>query len=340
LLNELFTHYKRYVYEIRMLMIHQFRFIVVLALFIVIATGCSEDEPVYDVPPEFQTYVDRFIVEAAKYGQDIDFSDTGLSIQFRDAVDQETGGVCLGNHQIEIEKFFWDDLSEFDKEGLIFHELGHCELGRPHRNDKLPNGEWASRMRGSPIPDGDNAVINYAGSRLEYYRQEFFTNTSTAIPSWASRSASINDAFDRVEVDLIENQETFDEAYLGLSQGDFEIDIIMNSGTSEGFVGVQFMGSSNDDRIRIGYTREGLFAIDSGNLVWGLMFLRENYSLLQSGDNRLTIRREGEIYNVFVNDVFVYWFDYLTPFRETVSSLNAGTLGTPEYKSVSIQSLN
>ena len=32
------------------------------------------------------------------------------------------------NHQIEIEKFFWDDLSEFDKEGLIFHELGHLKL--------------------------------------------------------------------------------------------------------------------------------------------------------------------------------------------------------------------
>ena len=64
------------------------------------------------VEPKFQPFVDRFVEEAARRGKDIDFSDTGLSFVFRDAVDRESGGVCRGNHQIEIEKFYWEDLSE------------------------------------------------------------------------------------------------------------------------------------------------------------------------------------------------------------------------------------
>lgn len=303
-----------------------------------LSLSCSDEEAEYNVPLTFQPYVDSFIVEAAKHGQTIDFSDTGLSIQFRDAVDQETGGVCKGNHQIEIEKFFWEDLSEFDKEGLIYHELGHCELDRRHRNEKLANGEWASRMRGSPIPDGDNAVINYAGSRLEYYREEFFNSTLSA-PDWVNRRLSYNEStVDRV-VDNFFTTDGFDNAYIGLSQTNFEIEVEMTTGTSEGFVGIQFMGASNDDRIRIGYNRDKLFAIDSGNDVWGLMFLREDYNKINDGVNKITIKRVEEFYYVFLNEEFIYWFDYKTPLRESVQSLNAGTLGVPEYLEVKVSSL-
>ncbi len=314
------------------------KLVVILTMLYLLASSCSEDEPVYDVPLTFQPYVDAFIIEAAKHGQTIDFSDTGLSIQFRDAVDQETGGVCKGNHQIEIEKFFWEDLSEFDKEGLIFHELGHCELNRRHRNDKLPNGEWASRMRGSPIPDGDNAVINYAGSRLEYYREEFF-NTEIATPEWANRRLAYEESMIDEVKDNFFDVEEFDNAYIGLSNSNFEIEVTLNTGSSEGFVGVQFMGSSNADRIRVAYNRDKSFAIDSGNEVWGLMFFEEDLELISSGDNMITIRRVGDFYYVFLNREFIYWFDYKVPLRESVQSLNAGSLGVPVYKEVKVVSL-
>ena len=52
-----------------------------------------------NIHPKFEVYVDRFIEEAASRGKIIDFTDTGLSIEFRDAVDVETGGVCRRNHQ-------------------------------------------------------------------------------------------------------------------------------------------------------------------------------------------------------------------------------------------------
>ncbi|MDH3650503.1 MAG: putative metallopeptidase, partial [Saprospiraceae bacterium] len=166
------------------------------------ASACQKEENgVIDIQPQFQSYVQKFIDEAAKYGQVIDFSDTGLSIQFRDAVDTETGGVCRGNYQIEIEKFYWDDLTDLQKEGLIFHELGHCELGRGHRNDTLPNGEWASRMRGDPVPEGLSVVINYSGVRRDYYINELF-NEDTVVPEWSLLSAQF-DQFGEDEKEVV-----------------------------------------------------------------------------------------------------------------------------------------
>ena len=138
-----------------------------LSLIIVLFIGCSEEPPEIDVDPVFQEFVDEFVEIAATFGQDIDFSDTGLSIQFRDVVDRGSSGVCLGNHQIEIETAFWAGLTDDDKQGLIFHELGHCELDRPHRNDMLANGEWSSRMRGFPIPDGFNACLLYTSDAAD-----------------------------------------------------------------------------------------------------------------------------------------------------------------------------
>ena len=311
-----------------------------LLLITILLMGCSEDPPEINVDPVFQEFVDEFIEEAATYGQEIDFSDTGLSIQFRDAVDRGSSGVCLGNHRIEIETVFWAGLTDFDKQGLIFHELGHCELNRPHRNDRLANGEWASRMRGDPIPEGQNAVINYAGTRLDYYISEIFLDREAPFPDWQNRTAEFDEVLERIPEVNLENIVTFEEFVPGISSGDFEIEVVMNAKDSEGFVGIQFMGASDDSRVRIGYNDEGTFAIESGNLIWGLMFLRDNFNLLNPGDNMITIRRQGDFYFVFLNETFVYWFDYFVPSRESVSSLNAASRGAPSYERISVQRLN
>ena len=311
-----------------------------LSLIILLFIGCSEESPEIDVDPVFQEFVDEFVEIAATFGQDIDFSDTGLSIQFGDVENPGSPGVCLGNHQIEIESDFWEDLSEFDRQGLIFHELGHCELDRPHRNDMLVNGEWASRMRGDPIPDGFNGVINYAGTRLDYYISEIFLGSEAPFPEWQNRTAEFDEAFERTPETSLENIDEFTAVLPGISNGDFEFEIVMNAGDADGFVGIQFMGINDASRVRIGYNDEGTFAIDSGNLVWGLMFLRENFNLIEAGDNRITIRRQGDFYFVFLNEVFVYWFDYFVPLRENIASLNASFEGVPEYNSVIVNRLD
>ena len=107
---------------------------VLVGLAVFSIAGCSEEEPmsaVIDVPIVFQKYVDNFIQEGDTRGYDIDFADTGLSIQFGTLPAEaagscgELGGGMSGSHEIKIRKEYWGGLSDVQRERLIFHELGH-----------------------------------------------------------------------------------------------------------------------------------------------------------------------------------------------------------------------
>ena len=88
-------------------MIHRF-FILFVCL---LALGCQEDRDVgtsgeYLVDSEFEPYVQDFIAEAAKRGQTIDFSDTGLRVEFSNFELGGAGGFCyLDQHHIVINKY-------------------------------------------------------------------------------------------------------------------------------------------------------------------------------------------------------------------------------------------
>lgn len=53
--------------------------------------------------------------------------------------------------QITIDINSWERFDESSREWLIFHELGHCELGRNHKNEVFENGYPKSIMK-SQIP--------------------------------------------------------------------------------------------------------------------------------------------------------------------------------------------
>jgi len=76
-------------------------------------------------------------------------------------------------------------------EVLIFHELGHCYLGRIHDNRRLPNGDPRSIMvkEGLDLYNPCIYPIGYeicgeAYKRL-YYVDELF-DEQTEIPDWAN----------------------------------------------------------------------------------------------------------------------------------------------------------
>lgn len=52
--------------------------------------------------------------------------------------DGQTIGICRGFRQsllfrsIVIDKKYWDRSTYWERESLVFHELGHCVLDRPH----------------------------------------------------------------------------------------------------------------------------------------------------------------------------------------------------------------
>jgi len=109
--------------------------------------GCSKE---YDneelANSEFETYLNFFLYEASIRGYD--FSNHKVNFYFADIVMQDAGGLCYGDSRIVIDRTDWENRKEPSKEWLIFHELGHCILGRGHRNEKSPSGECLSFMKG------------------------------------------------------------------------------------------------------------------------------------------------------------------------------------------------
>lgn len=90
------------------------------------------------VEADFQIYLDEF--EAAtgvRYQGDIMFTATGsLEFYVKDAI-----AICAeykdGGKIIRVDTGFWLTADNESREQLIFHELGHCALGRKHKDNKM-----------------------------------------------------------------------------------------------------------------------------------------------------------------------------------------------------------
>ena len=164
---------------------------------IIIMLGCHKNDdfvPVYNVPAEFESYVQSFIAEAASRGHTITINnliiqyDASLSLQY-----------CAKSNVISAENNIQKIISvnanikcwQNDKqlETLIFHELGHCILGRDHDISLLPNGDPKSIMYPDNItmyspciyPIGDSCDQLY---KRIYYMDELF-DAAIPVPDWA-----------------------------------------------------------------------------------------------------------------------------------------------------------
>lgn len=74
------------------------------------------------------------------------------------------------NRSIVIDKRRWFELSEAAKEILIYHELGHCELNRMHREDRYDN------RRPKSIMSANMMQRRFYERYREEYIKELFTN--------------------------------------------------------------------------------------------------------------------------------------------------------------------
>jgi len=297
------------------------------------------DDPIYQVEGAFDIYVEQFIEEGNERGLDFDFHRTGLTIQFASNI---TGspGACLGNRQIVINREDWALMDEFEKESLIFHELGHCELDRAHDNQKLKNGEWTSIMRGTPFSACDNDIINYAGTRREYYLDELFGVSQIDEPPWSQLQATLAKKNQKQSVWGRQEAIEFIDSIEGLSSSNFEIDLELNTDEMEGFGGFQFTGISLSNNIRIFTNSQRDLAIDSGKEVWGFMHLAQKNHLLKEGFNRITVQRLDNRYHIFINGTFFYWFDFIQPRSNIIASANIGDKGKPIFRNLSVSILS
>lgn len=159
-------------------------------------TSCKNPTE-YSVDSAFTPYLNRFDSLAQLRGKNFDPQKTGLIIQFANLTNGNAGLTHYESPiRIEIDKTYWNDISnyagaEMMKEDLIFHELGHGLLKRDHLNTNLENGDWKSMMCGGTKVNNRPWNINYRGIRRDYYINELF-DQSTPAPAFSSKVLPID----------------------------------------------------------------------------------------------------------------------------------------------------
>jgi hypothetical protein len=168
------------------------RVFLLFLLGVLLIVGCKKEKSYdYSVPQELLQFINAFENEAAIRGKKIQINNLILEYDpnLRD-------GVCGLSNIISstdnIQKLIklrsnagcWN--CEAELEALIFHELGHCVLGRFHDNRKLPKGYARSLMTSNDLQLYSNCFTYPIGdyySRRSYYLDELFDST-TIVPEW------------------------------------------------------------------------------------------------------------------------------------------------------------
>ena len=128
-----------------------------------------------DVDPEFTEYVEQFEKDCnCDVNVKMEFSN--LNLGYGDT-QNETLGVCLylsnTPKKIFIDKTVWDKVEDkLFKKHLIYHELGHCYLNRPHTEDMifLYDGRLVPKSLMYP------SMFYYEKELWDYYVLELFNS--------------------------------------------------------------------------------------------------------------------------------------------------------------------
>ncbi len=159
-----------------------FRSTLLFLLCIVFSFSCQSDPVVEDnseasisdVSPLLAPYFKTFKEKALEYDLVIDFSAVNVTAEIKSINEGSVAGSCTTNghdiRHIVIDQAFWNQASHLIKEMVIFHELGHCVLGRGHKETSFPNGICQSIMR-SGLGTCRDA---YTSENRDYFIEELF----------------------------------------------------------------------------------------------------------------------------------------------------------------------
>lgn len=195
------------------------------ALTICFSLACedhSEPEPIRNIPISIQPHVDRFVYEAEKRGLNPGISN--LSVEFEINIlpgdDQRNiVGSCSRSSNLDLVKIdtlnsLWLLSGNLGREEIIFHELGHCLLGREHREDKLASGDYASIMRSRGLLQyGDLSTfigLSPGPAEAKFYRRDYYLDElfdmETPVPCWSDKNITSSYSVSVFDDAIIENQ--------------------------------------------------------------------------------------------------------------------------------------
>lgn len=111
---------------------------------LIILSGCASQT----IDTELESYVDAFEQDSAIYGKPMQVSS---SVVFTDSLNPGERGRCTKNetepNQVQILKSYWNQADETSRKVLVYHELGHCELGRDHAASGIMNASSYNAVR-------------------------------------------------------------------------------------------------------------------------------------------------------------------------------------------------
>lgn len=153
--------------------------LVLLVLTAFLFTSCQKEEDLnvdnLYIAPELQPYFDLFEEEAAARGYDYDLDEENLEGYLLRITEDDVVGQCNYNsdrpNRVTIDLGFWRRASSFDREMVVFHELGHCVLGLGHTDDANPDGTCVSIMH-SGLGDCE---LDYNDVNRTTYLDELFS---------------------------------------------------------------------------------------------------------------------------------------------------------------------
>ncbi len=147
----------------------------------------------YTVPADVEPYVQAFRDAMLSHNQAV--ATDNLIITFGTALGEDVCGQCLLESgktpriTLNQDTYCWQKASANERECLVFHELGHCLLGRGHRAERFPNKAYVSLM--NPDDIGVYATCRYPlddvcdkRPRRSYYVDELF-EPNTPAPAWS-----------------------------------------------------------------------------------------------------------------------------------------------------------
>lgn len=156
------------------------------------------DGPVLDKmsDPAFHSYIYRFENDFFRMtGHSIDARTVAINFDqqyFQKKDRSDMLGVCLSYgdqaKEILVNPRYWPRLSETSKKYLIYHEMGHCKLGREHDD---------SKQEGTPLSMMTTYIISDASFQLyeDEYLFELFTGNNDQIEHSIEMEALRRDAY-------------------------------------------------------------------------------------------------------------------------------------------------